>query len=405
MPPITTKTLGPLHLEDLEPKRFEDLVRQLIYEFRPWRMLEATGRSGSDDGFDARGYEISEPQRNSAQEEEAETDALERGEQDRLWLVQCKREKEIGPKKLVGYLDAISEIERTELHGIIFATACDFSKRARDDFRERAREMGVAEAHLWGKAELEDMLFQPKNDHLLFANFGVSLQTRRRRLKTDVRARLAMKRKAQKFLDSHQSILLRDATDERYPWLAESAHLSRSDRGRWRVIQVVGCFHDGVRVLSQRHFAFLDDDGERWDFASWTNDAVLSKHEDPWSEKSREDTHLRSLAHDMWANLPTQNQAWYEVHAVLAYEQIIDIDELGDEWFQGPHIYAAASESGTPFRTGAYCNVYRVSRDSPSSPAVDEHRVEVFPREKPTIATEIDDAAMPVPDGDGWSYE
>lgn len=54
----TTRTIGPLHFEDLDPKRFEDLVRQLAYEFKPWRRLEATGRSGSDNGFDARGYEI-----------------------------------------------------------------------------------------------------------------------------------------------------------------------------------------------------------------------------------------------------------------------------------------------------------------------------------------------------------
>ena len=53
-----TRTLHPLPFENLEPKRFEDLVRQLAYDFRVWRSLEATGRSGSDDGFDARGYEI-----------------------------------------------------------------------------------------------------------------------------------------------------------------------------------------------------------------------------------------------------------------------------------------------------------------------------------------------------------
>jgi hypothetical protein len=50
----------PLPFTDLEPKRFEDLVRQLVYDFRPWRRLEATGRSGSDDGFDARALEIVE---------------------------------------------------------------------------------------------------------------------------------------------------------------------------------------------------------------------------------------------------------------------------------------------------------------------------------------------------------
>lgn len=43
MPPTTTRTFNPLPLEHLEPKRFEDLVRQLTYEFRPWRQLEATG--------------------------------------------------------------------------------------------------------------------------------------------------------------------------------------------------------------------------------------------------------------------------------------------------------------------------------------------------------------------------
>lgn len=34
-----TKTIGPLHFEDLEPKRFEDLVRQLAYDFRPGEFL------------------------------------------------------------------------------------------------------------------------------------------------------------------------------------------------------------------------------------------------------------------------------------------------------------------------------------------------------------------------------
>ncbi len=44
MPGTTTRTLNPLHFEDLEPHRFEDMVRQLAYDFRPWRSIEATGR-------------------------------------------------------------------------------------------------------------------------------------------------------------------------------------------------------------------------------------------------------------------------------------------------------------------------------------------------------------------------
>ena len=59
-----TKTLGPLHFEDLEPHRFEDLVRELVYDFKDWQSIEATGRSGPDDGFDIRAYErVSSPER------------------------------------------------------------------------------------------------------------------------------------------------------------------------------------------------------------------------------------------------------------------------------------------------------------------------------------------------------
>lgn len=50
----TTRTLNPLHFEDLEPHRFEDLVRQLIYDFRHWQSIEATGRLGADEGVDSR---------------------------------------------------------------------------------------------------------------------------------------------------------------------------------------------------------------------------------------------------------------------------------------------------------------------------------------------------------------
>ncbi len=44
-----TRTLNPLHFEDLEPHRFDDMVRQLAYDFRTWRNLEATGRLRSSD--------------------------------------------------------------------------------------------------------------------------------------------------------------------------------------------------------------------------------------------------------------------------------------------------------------------------------------------------------------------
>ena len=55
--PHITRTVGPIHFEDLDPHRFEDLVRQLAYDFRPWKSIESTGRGGADDGFDVRAFE------------------------------------------------------------------------------------------------------------------------------------------------------------------------------------------------------------------------------------------------------------------------------------------------------------------------------------------------------------
>src|ERR1700726_4616698 len=105
--PTTTRTLNPLPFDSLEPRRFEDLIRQLAYDFRRWRVLEATGRSGSDESFDVRGWEgVNEEIADRDDDDDAEQDTVSFGE-DRLWLIQGKREKSIGPTKLAGYVDGI----------------------------------------------------------------------------------------------------------------------------------------------------------------------------------------------------------------------------------------------------------------------------------------------------------
>ena len=383
--PTPSRTIGPLHFEDLEPHRFEDLVRQLVYDFRDWSQLEATGRSGSDDGFDARGFEtFSVVPAIPPDDDEDEPDA---SLDQRLWLVQCKREKSITPKKLRDYLDAIALDQEQPLYGLIFAAACDFSKKARDDFRAKSRDFAIGEAYLWGKAEIEDMLFQPKNDHLLFAYFGISLQVRRRSLRTELRARLATKRKAQKVIaNAWQLVLIRDASDDRYPTLDPDETKVRVNRGHWLVYQTGGCKHDGIHLLRYRHLAYIADDGVSWDYAEAMNDAKPDMHSNPWItdadkcelEKFRFE---RSKAMKIWDELEEKNKAWFELFLVLPYDKILAIDGDGDEYFQGPHIYVEPFvEQQNPFAPYWPFKLETIGYSKRDCDGDKDKRVEVFPR-------------------------
>lgn len=390
--PSVSRTLGPLHLEDLEPHRFEDLIRQLLYDFRPWQDLEATGRSGSDAGFDVRATEVLGSADQPIEAVIAEGEEVLPTVTKRQWLVQCKREKSIGPKKIEAYLDGLPNAHETGLHGIIFAAACDFSIESRDRFYARARELGFEEAKLWGKGEIEDQLYQPKNDHLLFGFFGVSLRIRRRTIKTQIRSKLAIKRKAIRILQSYTSVLVRDASDERYPYLDRTDE-HRHVRGRWGVWRFEKCGAFGVELLHRRHFAFIDDDGEHWDYAERMNDAP--QRDDPWSDDERDfmDSARREDSRQ-WEELPEANKAWYELMLVLPYETVIDIDEHGDEFFSGAHIYVEPflPEGNGPFADFKSVDLSTIGHWGRSCRDDPKKRVKVFPREGETSEFAADES-------------
>lgn len=363
MSATASRTINPLHFEDLEPRRFEDLVRQLAYDFRNWRRLEATGRAGSDDGFDARGWEII----SNGSVGSPDDDAFEEGElaervggEDRLWLIQCKRERQIGPTKLRRYLDDIPEEERRGLYGLLLAAPCDFSKRSRDEFRAWCRDHGIAEWHQWGRAEIEDRLFRPANDHLLFAYFGISLHIRKRSMKAEVRARLATKRSALKHLDNDQQVLLRDPSDDRYPYLDEGTLQERSKRGRWRVVQVEQVRHDGVHIVLRESLAYLAEDSRAWDYPELSSPDRPGWHSDPTltsadrTEGAREEHDARRR----WNELVEGRRGHLRVIGILPFEAILAIDEDGDDIFEGPHIFTTEWLNGDPPYNGTIADLH-----------------------------------------------
>ena len=236
------------------------------------------------------------------------------------------------------------------LHGIVFAAACDFSKKARDEFAERCRQMNVAEWQLWGKAELEDRLFRPENDHLLFAYFGFSVIIRRRSQRTDLRSRLVMKRKANRILKEHSYIplLLRSPDAIDYPCTGKLTDFMKNPL--WMVWPYRGMFHDGLKFCVGRYFAVLSDDGKSWDAAMSVNDARGGSHEDPWLGRDGRDEQRKAI-HDFWLKIPEKNRAWLEIVGLVPFEHIMDIDDLGDEYVGNPHIYVPFSKGKLgPFR-------------------------------------------------------
>src|SRR5664280_510306 len=137
-----TRTYGPIHFEDLDPHRFEDLIRELIYDFKDWQSIEATGRSGNDEGFDIRAYEKAEIITTSENENNTEEEQIHPMEGN-LWMIQGKREKEIGPKKIRKILSDIDT--QNPPYGYILAASANFSKDSYDIFREELRNKGVME--------------------------------------------------------------------------------------------------------------------------------------------------------------------------------------------------------------------------------------------------------------------
>lgn len=264
--PKITRTMGQFHFEDLEPKRFEDLIRALANDFKDWQSIEATGRGGSDDGIDIRAYErvTSSAEAEGLDDDADEAPALHPMQGNR-WVFQCKREKEIGPKRVGAILTEIDQ--DSPPYGYVLAAPANFSKTSYDTFRADLIKKGVMEFYLWGRAELEGMLLLPKNDRILFTFFGISLVSRRRSKSTEVRAKVTNKNKLLRVLGAetgHWPVLLRDINDEHYPF--EREYLDFEKNPRWRQYEARLLHPQGLVVRQRNWYAWTNVDKKEFDF-------------------------------------------------------------------------------------------------------------------------------------------
>jgi hypothetical protein len=343
------RTFAPLQFEALEPHRFEDLVRDLMYDYRDWQTIEATGRSGSDDGYDIRAFEkrLDSPENHDLDTDRDEPVTVE----GNRWMIQCKREKELGPTRIKAIIaDGVQASEPP--YGYILAAPANFSKKAYDAFRTALSERGVQEFHLFGRAELEDMLYMPKNDRILFAFFGVSLASKKRTRVTEIRTAVNNKNKLWSILGAggdfgsftEAHALIRDVNDTHYPYKKERPGFDKLPR--WKEYIACEFRADGVRFHIREHFAYLNREKKEWDCTTVID--LLYRESEAHGDDHHSLFELRQRVSDFWEHLPRANQARFIVDGIVFYERFAFIDKIGDPQYKFPHLYVEYGPHG-PF--------------------------------------------------------
>jgi len=341
-----TTTTNPIHFEDLDPKRFEDLVRELIYDFRDWQTIEATGKGGGDDGFDIRAYE-----RTITTSIDEDGNEVIRPMDGDVWMIQCKREKSIPPSKIKKILEDIDPGDPP--YGYMLVAATDFSKKSYDAFRDELTKLGVLEFYLWGKATLETELHQPKNDRILFTFFGVSNVRRKRSRATEIRSEVTSKNRVMRVLGdnpAHSWILARDSKDRHYPY--ESKYADFEKRPRWKEYEVVELHPRGVIVSMKQCYAYFDEEKKAFDCAE--PPIVIRNPRDRTHDTDREEREKLGLVRDFWERQPQKNQAMFHQNGIIRYDDMLVIDDKGDSWNELPHIFVDFVDGSPVSGTIAY---------------------------------------------------
>ncbi len=346
-----TTTLNPLHFEDLEPHRFEDLVRRLLYHFRDWSDIEPTGRAGSDEGFDVRAWERQDTLTNVGDEGEEGAHAAE----GRLWQVQGKREKAIPPAKMKALIREGVD-EKNPPYGYILAAATNISKTTYDTLRTELRKKGVRESYFWGKDHLEDTLSQPQNDEILFTFFGISLSPRRRARAAEIKFEINNKNKILRLafggdiahdgvVDRGVRFLLRDIKDTHYP--KKERYSDFAKMRRWEEHDAIQVTAKGVLFKAREWYAYCDAKKKEWDFTKAVDLTPRVHNLDAANEARLEDA--GKAVERYWRHLPRQVQAKLKLYGFVSFEDMLIIDDKGDPEYAYPHIFIDFGEKG-PFQ-------------------------------------------------------
>jgi hypothetical protein len=233
-------------------------------------------------------------------------------------------------------------------YGLIVAAACDVSAATLSAFRTSAAGRGVREFLLWTNAHLEDLLFLPRNDHLLFAYFGISLQTKVRSQLTSVRATITAKRKLRSALKldtegHHQKwVLIRDVEDSDYPKPTVAQEHLRDRAAPGHAAELLTFYGRGLLVERFAYAGSVEEDGS-WDYDPETRSALPQFGHDYWKEVDPEARNRIDVPYD------DPVRKIIREFAFLPYENILEVDPFGDALNDAPHVFCRFSGPDGPY--------------------------------------------------------
>jgi hypothetical protein len=318
-----TKTLGQLHFSDLSYERFEDLCLAMVYRLNRWMDIDHFGRKGKERGVDIHAIE-----------------EMENGKK-LIWHVQCKRYNKIAKPHLKEIIDKIVTQNETKPNVLLLIVACDISRNNIEYFKRYAISKGIEKPLIWTAAIIETKLYAEYHD-LLFMYFDITLAAEKREKIASIRRNIKIKQKMRK-----EFIVNRISPEEsiRYPWkrfisseviihsIYDVSYPNHNDDevgiSPWLKLEIQDFYFNGIEVLLGIKEIIIDDQNN-WD---------VLEYNDSFDEK-------RFL-----------KQKVYYIGRI-PFENIIEYDLYGDEYYSQPHIYCDYRYNGMPYEEFCYYAVY-----------------------------------------------
>lgn len=315
---MVTKTIGQLHFEDLDPIRFEELILSIVYRMRRWEKLNHFGKKGSDDGIDIRAVEL-----------------LENGKRD-IYHIQCKRYSKMTVTQIKSIVKDYVAKNKEVPDFYILAVSCPLTKKQVEIFEKFCDENGFKSCRVWTGSVIEAMLYGSYQD-LLFAYFGINMIEKKNQTAGSIRRNIALKKRMKSdFIQypvmktsddhmkvvrepwlkfKHSEVIIRSIYDKAYP--EENTLLNNDGTGYYKA-EVYDFYHNGLLVRAY-----------------------------PYAQKI-------IICDEEYDGNIQEKEVSVEILGCIPFENIIEYDFDGDEYYPFPHLFCDFVNPTDPYEKIRY---------------------------------------------------